>query len=232
MNEIVPSGGSNATKSRLEAMSLMLSERLAAEDVEPQYRTEMEMFQKAILGDEGALDKLILGLADIKETAPDGSILPSFREEYGDPVEIAKKALLRSIYGDISALHTLGRQHLDAKERELAGPNPSPLESMQAQQAAICWLQLYHYEKKYADRLNVQPQDNLGFQKEEFYHKQVARAQRRLETALKTLAQVRRLQLPTVQINVADKQVNIGSGQVSVKEAQVNVLAVSENEEE
>ena len=231
MTDMMPTGDLK-NNPRLEAMSRLLAEQLAAGNMEPQRREEIELFQKALAGEEGALDKAILALADVKEIAPDGSIIPTFGEELGNPVEVATKALLRSIYGDILALQMLGRRQLDAKERELAGPSPSPLERVQAQQAAICWMQLYHYEEKYAARLNVQPQDSLSFQKEEFYHKQVARAQRRLESALKTLAQVRRLQLPTVQINMADKQVNIGSGQVNVKEAQVNVLAVSEGEED
>lgn len=128
-------------------------------------------------------------------------------------------------------MQTLGRRQLDAKVRELGGVNPPPLELALAQQGAVCWLELYHFEQQYAARLNKQPQDSLGFQREEFYQKRVGRAQARFQSALKCLAQVRRLQLPTVQVNIADRQVNVGSGQVRVGEAQVNILAEPAEEE-
>lgn len=37
-------------------------------------------------------------------------------------------------------------------------------------------------------------------------------AHKRLLSALKTLAEVRRLMLPTVQVNIAEQQVNLGGG--------------------
>ncbi|MFC1611640.1 hypothetical protein ACFL6C_11830 [Myxococcota bacterium] len=44
----------------------------------------------------------------------------------------------------------------------------------------------------------------------EFLDKRVDRAQRRYLQAIKTLAQVRRLLRPSVQVNIAEQQVNVG----------------------
>ncbi len=198
-------------------------------EVPPELRASLELAQQAFAGDEGAVNALILSLADEKEAAPAGMTALTFGQRQADPVELARKALLKAVYGNTEALQELGRRRLNEIEREMAGPNPSPLERVLAQQAAICWMQLYHYEQRYAARMNSEPTEICGYQHEEFYQKRVARAQRRFESAVKTLAQVRRLQLPTVQVNIADKQVNVGSGQVTVGEAQVNVLPETVN---
>jgi len=218
------------TNARNEDMAAIYTQLLQEENLPAEWRGGMELLVKGLAGDEAALNAGILSLADISPDDVRG-VVPADRVELTvgqkmtDPVELTRQALLKTVYGDMDVLQQLGRRRLDATEREMAGPDPSPLERVLAQQAAICWMQLHYYEQKYAARLNIQPQDTLGFQKEEFYHKRVARAQRRLESAIKTLAQVRRLQLPTVQVNIADKQVNVGNGQVRVGEAQVNILA-------
>lgn len=204
-----------------------ITERIAQAlkgEIPPEMRVQLELLQKAYTGDQAALTSVMLSIADEKEVAPAGVTALTFGQRATDPVELARKALLKAVYGNIEALQELGRRRLDEIEREMAGPDPSPLERMLAQQAAICWMQLYHYEQRYAARMNSEPTEVCGYQHEEFYQKRVVRAQRRFESAVKTLAQVRRLQLPTVQVNIADKQVNVGSGQVTVGEAQVNVL--------
>ena len=203
---------------------------LQQDNIPAEWRSGLELAVKGLAGDTDAMSAAILSLADLPEGDLPG-VVPAARGELTlgqkmtDPVELARQALLKAVYGDLDTLQKLGRRRLDAMERAMAGPDPSPLERVLAQQAAICWMQLYHFEQKYAARMNIEPQDSLGFQQEEFYQKRVACAQRRLESAIKTLAQVRRLQLPTVQVNIADKQVNVGSGQVRVGEAQVNILA-------
>lgn len=217
------------TKTRNEEMTEVYTQLLQEENIPAEWRGGIELLVKGLAGDEAALNAGILSLADISKEdltsiVPSGEMELTIGQKMTDPMELARQALLKAVYGDSDTMQELGRRRLDATERDMAGPNPSPLERVLAQQATICWMQLYFFEKKYAARLNVQPQNSLGFQQEEFYQKRVARAQRRLESAIKTLAQVRRLQLPTVQVNIADKQVNVGNGQVRVAEAQVNVL--------
>ena len=211
---------------RKEAVMRTCEEELKDEGLDSGLRELLELAQKGLAGDNGVRDEIILALADASADALDGSTaLTTIGQEITDPVELARKTLLKSVYGDSAAMQTLGRRMLLEKERELAGSNPSALERIMTEQTALCWLKLQYFEQRYAARLNRQPQDRLGFQKEEFYQKQVARAQKQLESSLKTLALIRRLQLPQMQINVAEKQVNFGSGQASIREAQVNVMS-------
>ena len=200
-------------------------------DLLPEWREGLELLQRGFAGEPGATDAALLALSRIKEAGPDGLALPTIADKCADPVELARQALLKAVHGDQKLFQNLGRDILEAKERELAGPNPTPIELMLAQQAALCEMQLFHFERKYARRLNAQPDSTLGIAQEEFYHKQAARAQTRFQSALKCLAQVRRLQLPTMQVNIANRQVNLGAGQVKVGEAQVNVLAEPAEEE-
>jgi hypothetical protein len=44
---------------------------------------------------------------------------------------------------------------------------------------------------------------------ERMHQQRIERAQRRYLAAIKTLAQVRRMDLPTLQVNIGEKQVNV-----------------------
>ncbi len=92
---------------------------------------------------------------------------------------------------------------------ELSGLNPSPLETLLVERVCVCWLQLHYFEACYSLSLAA------PFEEQLFRQKQVDGANRRYLSSIKAIAQVRKLQLPTLQINVAEKQVNIGqvSGQ-------------------
>jgi hypothetical protein len=70
---------------------------------------------------------------------------------------------------------------------ELAGPNPSPLERLLVERIAICWLQSYHADQRHASATSWTTSLN--------YAQEAERAQRRLESAIRTLATVRRLAL-------------------------------------
>ncbi len=204
-------------------------------DVDPQYRSLLEMAQQGLVGDDAAMEEamnaMMLPMADMEGTTFTGKKKLTIGQQFADPVELARKALLKAVYGDVEAIQELGRRQMDKLMQEVAGPNPSPLERLCAERIAFCGQQLFHYEKMYADRMNKDPYNSLGIQKEEFYQKRVARAQRNYEAAIKTLAQVRRLQLPTMQFNIADKQINVGNGQIKAGEAQVNVLVDTAGEE-
>ncbi len=203
-------------------------------DMDPKMREVAELALKGLTGDVAAMDAAMLSAADLPDfSTPATDVAPSqtFGQTLADPMERACRALIKALYGEDKVMQTLGRRQLDAKVRELGGLNPPPLELALAQQGAVCWLELYHFEQQYAARLNKQPQDSLGFQREEFYQKRVGRAQGRFQQALKALAQVRRLQLPTVQVNISDRQINVGSGQIKVGEAQVNMLVDAGAEE-
>jgi hypothetical protein len=88
---------------------------------------------------------------------------------------------------------------------ELAGPSPTPIEKTLAMTAAACWAELRYLqgcEQGQKDR--TIPQADLA-------QRRIDKAHRRYLATLKTLATVRRLALPAVQVNLAhQQQVNNG----------------------
>ncbi len=68
-----------------------------------------------------------------------------------------------------------------------------------------CWLQV-----AYADHHAARFEQQGGrFVQGEYWQRQQDRAHRRYLSAIRTLAQVRRLLQPAVQVNIAENQVNV-----------------------
>jgi hypothetical protein len=101
---------------------------------------------------------------------------------------------------------TLGVEALRLKFRtikaEMAGPNPSPLEEMLAERIAHCWFQVQDAAVKEQASICLD-----GKASAKFHGERQARAHKMLMSAIKALAQVRKLDLPNIQVNVGDRQI-------------------------
>ena len=87
---------------------------------------------------------------------------------------------------------------------ELAGPSPSPVERVLAETAATAWFAYRMHEAQYAGA--VSSESGMSLAQSEHAQRRMDRAHRRLLSTLKTLAAVRRLALPALQINLAHRQ--------------------------
>jgi hypothetical protein len=87
---------------------------------------------------------------------------------------------------------------------ELAGPGPSPVERMLAETAATAWFAYRFYEATYAVALTGD--EGMSLAQSEHAQRRMDRAHRRFLSTLKTLAAVRRLAVPALQINLAHRQ--------------------------
>lgn len=141
--------------------------------------------------------------------AGDTAVVPALRkllreddDELIDAGHLARMALARaaSREGDLLTREVYMAQ-MERNAEELAGPNPSPLEQVLAERVAISRFRCYYYECLCAMGLR---KDTLNV--DDHKHKRLARAQKDFLSACRTLAQVRKLELPFVQVNVADKQ--------------------------
>jgi hypothetical protein len=101
------------------------------------------------------------------------------------------------------------REEISKVAADLAGPSPSPAERMLADVAALDWFALRTFEAWYAGALGSG--NSMALVQSEHHQRRIGRAHRRLLTSLRTLATLRRLGVPAVQINVARRQVNISS---------------------
>lgn len=100
------------------------------------------------------------------------------------------------------------RRDMDTFAAELAGPAPSPVERVLAETAAVSWFALRLAEAQWA---GAATEGGLALVQSEHCQRRVDRAHRRLLATLKTLATVRRLGVPAIQLNVARHQLNVAS---------------------
>lgn len=130
---------------------------------------------------------------------------PLLWEQVGDLGRQAELALVRAAASTNTVAKDAILRRLDALRREVAGPAPSTLECLLADRVALGWLGLAVAEGTYHQAL----EQGLGHGDDEFHQKRVERAQRRYLAAIKALAQVRRLGVPALQVNIGDKQINV-----------------------
>jgi len=154
-----------------------------------------KLFRRAEQGDEKAL-------AFMREWFDD---TPSACDKIGDLARRAEDSLVK-VYTKKLVIQEALHSKLNALRREIRGPDPSPLEDLLAQRIAACWLQVHYLETMYAQNLK-----NCGLtgRQSESFQRSIDRAQRRYLSAIKTLVQVRRLLVPVLQVNIAEKQINV-----------------------
>lgn len=167
----------------------------ATVDVQAAVDRANALMPAANAGDEGALAKL--------QAVLDGA--PALWKQVGDLGRQAELALIRAASGDNAVAKMAITRNLERLRRGIAGSSPTALERLLADRVAIGWLGLAVAEATYHQALahGLEPADD------DFHQKRVERAQRRYLAAIKTLATVRRLGVPVVQLNVADKQINV-----------------------
>lgn len=124
------------------------------------------------------------------------------------PSIIADNALLLYLHAvdqnQLADAHALS-EDLKSMRQDMEGPHPSPLERLLVERIVLCYVALYRHEMLlagYGGKVEAERRDR--------WERISDRMHRRYLTAIKTLAQVRRLQIPSVQVNIADKQINLG----------------------
>ena len=130
---------------------------------------------------------------------------PALWEQVGDLGRQAELALVRAAAGDNPVARQAVLRKLGSLRREIAGPAASPIERLLAERVALGWLGVAVAEGAYHRAL----EGGVDRSEDEFHQRRVERAQRRYLAAIKALAQVRRLGVPSVQVNIGGQQVNV-----------------------
>lgn len=169
---------------------------------EPQDLSQMDLQSLAVMAEKGNARAHLELRTRIREKGEWGGA-------FHDMERTAETALIRRMCkekGDGSGLlaeeHT--RVRLRRMKEELAGPDPSTLVKALANRAALCWYQLN-------TEMALETVSNTPTE-QEYHAKRQERAHRMYLSSLKALAQVRRLQLPMLQVNIAEKQINMQGG--------------------
>jgi hypothetical protein len=158
-------------------------------------RETRELVQRASKGDESSRQAIRALLADGDQGA-------FYLESLGSSAEWLKRTIVRKVAGDNIAFQEAIVRKLESVRSELAGPDPTPMERLLAERAALCWWLVNWYENA------VQDCDRLSIAQANYHQAKIGRAHARFLSAVRTLAQVRRLALPALQlINIARNQV-------------------------
>jgi hypothetical protein len=89
--------------------------------------------------------------------------------------------------------------------RDLGHAESSALERLLIEQVALCWMRHNDLERRYTSVTQAGQTINQA----DYWERRLAASQRRYLRACETLARVQRMDLPAIQINVAEQQVNM-----------------------
>jgi hypothetical protein len=128
---------------------------------------------------------------------------PGMWESVGDMASHAEAAMVRLVAGENEVTKDAVGRKLKSLKREIAGDSPSPLERLLVDRIVACWLMMSHAEFGYAEALRA---GGLSLELSEYHQRRCERTQRRYLAAIRMLAQVRRLLVPMVQVNIAEQQ--------------------------
>jgi hypothetical protein len=128
---------------------------------------------------------------------------PHMVEVCGNLATRAENTLIRKFSGKDLAVSEGIRRKMESLRAELTGATPAPLERLLVERVVACWLHLYHLETIYAGK------DSMPLELAMHYQKCIDRAHKRYLSAIKTLAVVRKLAVPVLQVNIGRKQVNV-----------------------
>ena len=121
----------------------------------------------------------------------------------GDLGRRARQTLVEKFGGKNLVFKEAVNQKLAALQTELAGPAPTPLERLLAERVATCWLHLHHLEQIYSQK------ESMALEVGMYFQRSISAAHKRYLAAIKTLAVVRKLAVPVLQVNIAKQQVNV-----------------------
>jgi hypothetical protein len=96
------------------------------------------------------------------------------------------------------------RRGWDELQEELGAVEAPPLEKLLIQQVALAWMRLNYVEYANAETSTGGYTANRA----DYWEKRLNAAQRRFLRACETLARIRKMNLPAIQVNIAEKQIN------------------------
>jgi hypothetical protein len=177
-----------------------------AETTEPKplAKTTWDDFQALVKRAENG-DKSVL--PRIRETLKSGDN-PDwsrwFHETFGNPSKWLSGTLSGMADKNNLAVIEASQAKLTSLRKELEGPNPTPIERMLVERAVHCWFIVNVYETFY-----IQSTD-LSIKQADFQVRRIDAAHKRFLSSVATLARVRKLALPSLQVNIGAAQVNVG----------------------
>lgn len=121
-----------------------------------------------------------------------------------DLTQTVYNTLIESMAGDKRSVKEWLDRERRGKQDELGYRPASPLERLLIDAVVLSWLRYLELERRYSSVMAGSVTLTVG----DFWEKRLTAAQRRYLRAIDALARVRRLALPSIQVNIAAQQVN------------------------
>ena len=117
--------------------------------------------------------------------------------------KMSERLLINEMTGEDLLAKEMIEHQLESMRSEIAGEGPSALELLLTERIVATWLQVQLFESHYASGLgkHTLAQGN-------YYQKRLDRTHRNHLSAIRTLAQIRKMGPAAVQINIAEQQIN------------------------
>jgi hypothetical protein len=170
---------------------------MSEDELEERRATVAKLWDLADRAQDGD-EKAVLEIRKILDGSPDLAWL-----FIKGPAKMAESALIDKFTKDEDlASKEFLRHQLKSMRVEVAGEDPSALERLLAERVVATWLEVQLFEVLYAAGMK-----GGTLKQDDHRQKRLDRAHRRHLSAIRTLAQIRKLG-PAVQINIAEKQIN------------------------
>ena len=145
------------------------------------------------------------GKASIEEIRELLDSMPDVERQMGSIAKQAEWSWVSTYSEGNELVGEATRRRLESERAELMGPNPSPLERSLAHRIVLSQFQLDYVDTLMAAR----SREGMTASAVAMYQQWLDRAQKRYLSAIKTLALVRKLGIPALQVNIGQKQINV-----------------------
>ena len=137
---------------------------------------------------------------------------PDFCRAVIDLSEVVQTELIKSMAGGTQEFVRMAIEEQTLNVRDEMGYHDAPImEKLLIENIVTSWLRLQHYEQQVAFRMA----GSYSLPVLEFWERRLSIAQRRYLAACETLAKIRKMAVPALQLNFGDKQINVAGNLVS-----------------
>ena len=145
-----------------------------------------ELIERANKGDQSCLPEIRALLAD-------GDLGGRLAECVGSSAEWLRQSIAKESSGEGLFVREAVIQKLDNIRAELEGPSPTPIERLLAERASLCWFIVHWYENVYVNS------EKWPIWQVDLQQRKIDKAHARFLSALRTLARVRKMALPSLR---------------------------------
>ena len=164
-------------------------------EIPPELKDLRKVFRK--------LDKDEPSPGDIKAFKQALEDRPEMWRVVGDMAQNAATHMVESLVTPLSMKLSL-HQAAKSLQHELGDKEATPLERLLIQLVVMAWTRLAIVEYAYTDVVS----EKSSYQRLKYWDGRLNASQRRFLRASETLARIRKMNLPAVQVNIAEQQVN------------------------